>query len=292
MWEAGCRTLGMAWSIVTNESERFLAFVYTDRSAGPSAKGVRLLGDRPAVEDASAAALSPKATVRLSHGTAIEPLPAAEREALRLPPEPEWMRHFGGVGAWRQDARLAGQLLPGSVDDLRARFYIPAARTMEWLMVRLTAVRPEVGGYEGTLLGTAKSDPTLAAGLRVTVRPSPGAAEPVWLSPAMAQNLEEWEARCSSCGFDLLLEPVTTLLRRQFPATPTGPVMEAFTTRCAACGQTQLVQRKGMPPELAGGLQLTAAVPPPRRRWRMTVVVGGAVLLAGLCFAAWRAIGG
>ena len=134
---------------------------------------------------------------------------------------------------------------PQYPDDLQALFFFPAARRVEQIWVRLERDRAEHGAYEGLLLNTAHSDPSVAAGGRVVVRPTPGARLPVWLSPTVEQNLRDWSAKCTGCGFDLVLEPVDAIAARQFQGAGAGVTFEALTTRCSQCGATQMLERRG-----------------------------------------------
>jgi hypothetical protein len=95
----------------------------------------------------------------------------------------------------------------------------------------------------------------------------------VWLSTAVEQNLREWSGKCEKCGFDLVLEPVSALIARQFPGTPPGVAFEALTTRCAMCAGTQMLQRRTAP------LQ-PAAKRRPITSWPVVIAVGAAIAIA------------
>lgn len=234
----------MSWSLVRRGEERFLAFTYTDRDTGRSAKGVRVAGAAPTDAEALAAASRPDLTLRLEPGVEVTALADEDVARLGLPLEPEWMAFFRQPpGPWTSDPRLAGQFHAEFPDDLQARFHFPGSQVVEQMWVRLDRAVPEQDAYEGQLLNNARSDPAIAAGLRVRVRPVPG-QQPVWISPAAEENLAGWGARCEGCGFGLVLEPIPALIARQFANAPQDVTVEAFTSRCAVCGGTQLIQRQ------------------------------------------------
>jgi len=149
------------------------------------------------------------------------------------------------------------------------------------MWVRLDGEVPALHAWGGTLLNTSHLDPALTQGTRVTVRGAKGAEAPLWVSAVMAKNLERWDAVCSACGFDLVLEPVEALLARQFPGLPEGSAMEAFTTRCAMCNQTQSVslRRDGAPLEETQGAD-------PGTAMRVALIV--VAMLGALSFIAWE----
>ncbi len=242
----------MAWAFVSLNDLRFLAYTYEDAQAGPSAKGVPLAAAQPTPGEVAQTG-RPDDTIRLGAGVRVEPLAPEQVAALGLPVEPTWMEFFRvPPRPWREDPRLAGKLHPQFRDDVQARFHLVASQKIELMWVRLDRAVPELDAYEGALLNTAHHDSELRAGTRVRVRVAPGVKEPVWLSPVALANQLAWTARCTACGFDLVLTPIDELAQRQFAALPPGSTLEALTTRCATCGQTQLLERREVrsgPPE-------------------------------------------
>ncbi|MFZ5445212.1 MAG: hypothetical protein ACOZQL_34800 [Myxococcota bacterium] len=236
----------MSWGLIRVQDQLALVFAYTDPQAGPSAKGTLLTSTEPTTEDARAAATRPNVTVRLGAGLQLRPLPEPERERLALPDEPEWLVHFRPPpsGAWSTDPFFRGRFHPDFPNDIQALFFFLEEQKAERMWVRLERETGVPGVYEGALLNTAHARPELSAGTPVRLRGAPGAKGPLWLTDVMATNAAEWLARCEACGFDLVLEPVPQLLARTFPDAPPGTEMTAFTTRCAMCQQTQLVQRR------------------------------------------------
>ncbi|MCC6336476.1 MAG: hypothetical protein IT380_21125 [Myxococcales bacterium] len=234
----------MSWNVLTVGARRVLAFRYVDRQAGPSAKGAYLADVQPTPEEAQEAATRPAVTVRLAPAFTLVPLSDAEVQRLGLPARPQWAQLLEQPGPWGADPRLAGKLHASYPDDLQAAFFLPEQRTVEQLWVRLAQVVPEHDAYRGRLLNTAHGAPSLCAGTEVVVRPTPGSAMPVWLSPAVLGNLRDWRGKCSACGFDLVVEPVEALIKREFRSAPPGTVFEALTTRCAMCRGTQLLTRQ------------------------------------------------
>lgn len=236
----------MSWGLIRVQEQLAIVFSYVDPQAGPSAKGTLLTSTEATVEDARAAATRPNVTVRLGEGLQVRPLPELEVARLALPEEPEWLRFFQAPpsGAWVKDPFFKGRFHPQFPNDVQGVFFFPASRKAEQMWVRLERETPVAGTYEGVLLNTAHLEPTLKEGTRVRLRGAEGASGPVWVSDVTAQNLTAWDARCEACGFDLVLEPVETLIKRSFPDAPEGAEFEALTTRCAMCRQTQLLQRK------------------------------------------------
>ncbi len=273
----------MGWGIVRLPEQRALVYSYVDPQAGPSAKGALMHGEAPTLDDARAAATRPGVTVRLGPGLTPRALTEEELIDLQLPDEPEWMEFFRPreEGPWRKDPLLAGRFHPQHPNDLQVSFFLPAHRQVEQMWVRLDGEVPALHAWGGTLLNTSHLDPALTQGTRVAVRGAKGAEAPLWVSEVMAKNLERWDATCSACGFDLVLEPVEALLARQFPGLPEGSVMEAFTTRCAMCNQTQSVslRRDGAPLEETQGAD-------PGTAMRVALIV--VAMLGALSFIAWE----
>ncbi|MFO0597912.1 MAG: hypothetical protein U0228_21600 [Myxococcaceae bacterium] len=234
------------WSLVRIQEQRALVFTYTDPQAGPSAKGSLIVGELPTPDEARSAVTRPNLTVRIGPGIVPFRLKKEEVAALALPAEPEWLAFFRpkGTGRWASDPLLAGHFHADFPDDVRAGFFLVEQRQVEQMWVRLDGAVPELGAWQGTLLNTAHADATLAAGRRVTVRGAVGTPGPVWLSPAIEENLRTWEGRCGACGFDLVLTPIEDLIKRQFPDAPPDAVLQGMTTRCAMCNQTQVLQRR------------------------------------------------
>lgn len=277
----------MSWHYFDGlEARRVLAFRYVDRQAGPSAKGAFLAGIDPTTGEVATAATRPEVTVRIDPRMQMTALSAADVARLGLPAEPEWMQFFK-PGPWTSDPRLAGKFHPEYPDDLQASFFFPSTGNVEQMWVRLERAEPALEAYAGKLLNTAHADASIAAGTTVLIRPAPGASIPVWLSPAVQENLRDWTAKCSACGFDLVVEPVSALLARQFANAPPGATFEALTTRCAMCRNTQMVTRRG----LADSVSVTAAAPAPVpavRSRSIAVVVAVVLVLAALAWSFLR----
>lgn len=238
----------MSWGLVLVRDQLALVYSYTDPQAGPSAKGALLTTTEPSLEDARAAATRPNITIRIGGGLQLRPLPELERQRLGLPDEPEWMQFFRPPpsGAWKKDPFFKGRFHPNHPNDVQVTFFFVEGGTAEQMWVRIERETATAGVYEGTLLNTAHTRPELASGTTVKVRGAPGVKGPLWLSEVMAANAASWDARCEACGFDLVLEPVDAVIARTFPDAPAGSTMEAFTTRCAMCRQTQLVQHRSV----------------------------------------------
>lgn len=151
----------------------------------------------------------------------------------------------GPSGPWQRDPALAGRFHPSYPNDLEVRFYFAEQQTLEKMWVRTTGVDEEIGGYVAVLVNRPHTDATgLAPGASVAYRVAAGMPDPIWVTPAMRANLASWSSRCERCGFDMLLLPAEDLIRRQFELPP-GTVMEAFTTRCLACGEGMVVRKRG-----------------------------------------------
>ena len=235
----------MAWvQVRLSLTEILLGFTYEDASAGPSVKGV-IVQPESVAEDARRAVEKPDHTVRLAVPGAfpVTPLPPGTITRLGLPIRPPWLEEYYGLPPdrpWRDDPALAGRFHAQDPDDLEVTFFFPGAAERMW--VRTAARAPSIGGYEGQLLNTPFAAGTgLAVGAQVAYRVPTGAIGPVWVSPTVRSNLERWSAKCGSCGFDLLLEPATDIIARQFSA-PFETV--AFTTRCPICGHGMLVEER------------------------------------------------
>lgn len=273
----------MSWGIVQLPAQRALVYSYVDPQAGPSAKGALVRSETPTLDDARDAATRPNITVRLGPGLTPRALTEEELDDLQLPDEPQWLEFFRPreEGPWRKDPLLAGRFHPQHPNDLQVSFFLPAHRQVEQMWVRLDREVPSLGAWGGTLLNTSHLDPTLTQGTRVDVRGAKGAKAPLWVSAVMAKNLERWDAVCSACGFDLVLEPVEALLARQFPGMPEGSVMEVFTTRCAMCNQTQSVALR----------RDTATLEEPGRadsRTAARIALIVVAMLGALSFVAWE----
>lgn len=228
------------WMWLTLGTDRFLAYGYVDAQAGPSAKGVKV-SDPPTGEELAAVA-RPSATFRMPMGQ-VAALTAEEITRFGLPAEPEWMEFFRPAKTpWSEDPRLQGQLHPSYPNDLQAVFFLPVLRQAEAMWVRLSAPDPVVEGYRATLLNDSHFEPALKAGTPVTVRPTPGLQQPIWLSEAMRANLGKYRGACEQCGFDLVMTPVEELIRATFSNVPEGMLLEQFTTRCGLCGSTQMLE--------------------------------------------------
>lgn len=255
----------MSWGLVRPQDQYVLVFSYTDPQAGPSAKGAMLAAETPTPEEAALAMSRPNITVRVGPGLAVVPLSAHEIARLALPAEPEWMSFFRGAPTpWTSDPFFKSRFHPEFPNDLQAHFFIITAKKVEQMWVRLDGPTPMASTYSGVLLNTAHSDPSLAQGMRVKIRGAPGAKAPLWLSPAMEANLQSWDAKCTACGFDLVLEPVADVVARSFANAPPGTVFEAFTTRCAMCNQTMQVQKKAGGAALPVHVQGSVPAPAPR----------------------------
>lgn len=235
----------MSWVSVVLGADTFLLYAYTDRSAGPSAKGTKLAGSQPTHDDARRAVERPDATLRLA-GMNPTPLSSEWIAYLQLPAEPGWMLHVGDSGGtpWRRDPQLQGAFHPQFADDLEATFVLLAHKTLEKMWVRLDAAAPSIG-YRGALLNSSHVEPTLAAGTRVMIRPSRSHPPALWVpeGPA-ADNLRTHTAVCEACGFDLVFIPIAELQKMQFPDLPPGMELEQMTTRCLMCRSTMHVARR------------------------------------------------
>lgn len=278
----------MSWNLVTLQDKRALVFRYVDPQAGPSAKGAFLAGAEPTIEEAQAAVSQPAVTVRLAPVFPLTPLSPEEVRRLALPDEPQWLSFYARDTPWTADARLRGAFHPEFPDDLQAAFHFPSTGQVEQMWVRLTSAEPGLDAYRGTLLNTAHSDPRVAAGESVLVRPAPGSPMPIWLSAVVQENLRGWSAKCESCGFDLVVEPVKTLIARHFPTAPADAVFEALTTRCALCRGTQVLSRRGTTAhEPSPGQPAPAATPPATSPKLIVGLVVAALALAGLAWRFW-----
>ena len=227
------------------KGERYLAFTYVDSSAGPSAKGI-VAAKGLTAKQAKQAADAPDHTVRLSPpGFPTTPLSAAEIKQLKLPAAPGWLSFFSppkSAMPWRNDPKLSFHA--DYPNDVEAAFFFPVEKTAEQMWVSLSGVDAEVGGYTGKLLNTPNSKSDVHEGSQVTVRVTPGAPQPVWVTAVMRDNLKHWKMACTSCGFDMLFTPVQELIAVQFKDAPKGSVMDKFTTRCPVCGKTMNVEHK------------------------------------------------
>lgn len=231
------------WIWLTLGTDRFLAYQYVDPQAGPSAKGVPV--SNPPTAEQLSTALRPSSTFRMPMGEVL-PLTADEVRQFGLPAEPEWMQFFRPQRtAWSDDPRLLGLLHPGYPNDVQAMFILPAARQVEAMWVRLSAVDEAAEGYAGTLLNDSHYEPTLRAGTPVTIRPTAGLQQPILLTETMRANLGKYRGACQGCGFDLVMTPVEELIRASFPNVPPGMLLERFTTRCGLCGNTQALSAVG-----------------------------------------------
>ena len=237
-------------------SERFLAFTYTDASAGPSAKGAKVAGDQPTPAEVEEAVQSPGVTLRMA-GVSSVPLEEGWITYLRLPAEPPWMAHFAGAakpapGAasktpWRDDPRLAGHFHQSQPDDIEANFVLLKQKTIEKMWVRITApVRASAVdiGFMAELLNQSHHVPEFKPGAKVFVRPSKSHPPLLQVPRVAVDNLREWTTVCEGCGFDLLFIPVADLAKMQFPNAPAGSVPVRFTTRCIMCQQTMHVAER------------------------------------------------
>ncbi len=273
----------MSWGLIRVQDHQALVFSYVDPQAGPSAKGALLRDVEPTSEDVRDAATRPTLTVRLGPGLQPRPLPVELAERLTLPAEPEWLAFFrpGPPGPWTKDPLLAEHFHADCPDDVSALFFLAGTGQVERMWVRLDREVPAHQAWGGVLLNTAHHDAALTQGTRVMVRGVPGAKGPLWLSPAMAKNLEQWSAKCEACGFDLVLEPVEVLIARQFKNVPAGESLVQLTTRCAMCRQTQLVVRRE-PSAPVDAVTPREPLPP------LGVAVFVVLVLAALAFVAYE----
>jgi hypothetical protein len=237
----------MSWISAVLGSDSYLLFAYTDPTAGPSAKGVKLAGNAPTADEARRAVNEPAMTVRLA-GVPSVPLSNEWIEYLQLPAAPPWLVHFqrpaaGPAASWRSDPLLAGKFHPQYPDDLEATFVLIGKKTLEKMWVRLDEAVPKVG-FRGNLLNTSHFEPSLAAGVRVMVRPSRSHPPALWVpdGPA-ADNLLTYSSVCEKCGFDLVFIPMSELAKMQFPDAPPGAVFERMTTRCLMCRNTMHIAK-------------------------------------------------
>lgn len=227
------------------KGQTFLGYSYVDSTAGLSAKGV-LLEWPASAEAAAVAATRPDHTFRLQDVEA-EVLDSAEVEALGLPERPNWADFFGpppGERPWRDDPEMAAHRHGDLPDDVEAVFYFWSVGRAERMWVSLRAADPAVGGYSGTLLNQPYTPGVLGQGDTVTIRVTPGASEPIWVSPTMRANLARWKVRCNDCGFDMMMAPADYVASQQFPSAPDGFVPIAFTTRCDLCQGTAMVETR------------------------------------------------
>lgn len=230
------------WIWLTLGTDRFLAFAYIDPTAGPSAKGVQVDGD-PTSEQVEQLTTFPGSTFRMPMGD-VAPLSAEDVAHLGLPTQPEWMQHYRAPAtAWSADPRLAGAFHPSHPNDLQAMFFMPRTGTVESMWVSLKSEDRAVDGYLGELLNDAHGDPSLRSGTRVTIRPTPGVQQPIWVSDTMRSNYSKYRGACTECGFDLVLTPVEAIIAQTFPDVPPDARLEQFTTRCAMCQGTQMLKQ-------------------------------------------------
>lgn len=230
---------GWIW-LTLGEGEHFLAFAYIDPTAGPSAKGVQISG-MPTAEQIEKITTFPGSTFRMPMGqsTALSP---HEIEQLGLPQSPEWMQHYKQPETpWSNDPRLAGAFHASYPNDLQAMFFMPCSGTVESMWVTLKSEDPAVDGYVGQLLNDAHGDPDLRSGTMVTIRPTAGVQQPVWVSAVSRSNYSKYRGACTECGFDLVLTPVESIIAQTFPDVPPDARLEQFTTRCAMCQGTQML---------------------------------------------------
>jgi hypothetical protein len=231
------------WVQVELGDDVLLGFAYSDPSAGRSAKGA-IVRPESFHEDVRRAIERPDATVRLEPpGYRATPLGEAAIAQLGLPATPSWLSYYGEQpgGPWRTDSALAGQFHPDAPDDLQVEFHGASGGDIMW--VRTTGVDVAVSGYIGTLLNSPKNVHGVKVNDVVTYRAALGAIHPIWVSPAVRANLEEWETSCASCGFDLLLGAASDVIARQFSNSHVGE-MVSFTTRCPMCNGSMLVKRR------------------------------------------------
>jgi hypothetical protein len=239
------------WISARLGSEAFLLYSYVDAMAGPSAKGIKLAGEAPTVEEARLALERPSATVRLP-GVATTPLSAEWIDYLQLPAAPPWLAHFrppptaappAAMPPWRTDPLLAGQFHPECPDDIEVTFVLLSHQVLEKMWVRLDKVAPPMG-YVGKLLNSSRHAAPLATGATVMVHPSRSHPPALWVpDAATAQNLRDYSTVCEGCGFDLLLIPMAELVHMQFPTAPPGAVLAQMTTRCVLCRGTMHCKR-------------------------------------------------
>lgn len=222
--------------------EPFIGFTYVDPDAGLSAKG--------GPDGAEKLVQAPEFTVRLPLPLPFRVLSEEEKQRRGLPVAPPWLHFFGRQpdpdAPWRKDARLSPLLLPRFPDDLAVHFF--GFADGEWhreeMWVRVHAFDAKTGLYEGQLLNQPHHLRRVSKGDPVRFRPTHGIPQPVYVGDVEAANLEEYDARCEGCGFDVLLEPAREIQARQFPNAPADEAMLAFTTRCPLCGGAMLVNRR------------------------------------------------
>ncbi|MFT3711766.1 MAG: hypothetical protein QM817_29355 [Archangium sp.] len=87
----------MPWGLIRVQDQFALVFTYVDPKRGPSAKGARVRGTEPALEDARDALERPNVTVRFEPGLRARALSPEQFALLQLPEEPPWLASVGGA---------------------------------------------------------------------------------------------------------------------------------------------------------------------------------------------------
>jgi hypothetical protein len=237
--------------------EPFVAFVYLDRHAGPSAKGG--LPTEPDV------ATMPSRTIRLSPQLSLRELTADEVRVRKLPARPVWLDHYGPQpdpdAPWRKDPLLADKFHPQQPDDIQAFVHDGDPRRTrrgpELCWVRIARVdraptrrlavsdlEPSRHVYIAELLNQPHTLQSVKRGDRLKVISVHGLPHPLHVTDDYLRERENWMITpCNKCGASECFDPPSVMAAVRFPDAPPGSEPVGFTSICSHCGGMQQLER-------------------------------------------------
>lgn len=260
----------ISMELPSEANERFLGYVYFDSEAGLSAKG--------GPEGAAQIVEFPTDTVRLPMPVPMELLTPEEISIRGLPPVPRWLEIYGPQpdpeAAWRRDPDLEGRFHASYPDDVQVlvhdgeprrtgrlpelcwarileaeqgpprHFIFPQWATIsESEFVRKYQTHQMV--YMARLLNAPKSLESVHQGDTLRFIAGGGLKHPLQVTSQYLAERHNWGiAPCSKCGMGECFDPPSVMAKVRFPDAPPDQEVAAFTSRCALCRGSQLLERR------------------------------------------------
>lgn len=146
---------------------------------------------------------------------------------------------------WRTHPDLKDKLHPQHPDDLQVVIHEGGPRTTrkypEAVWVSITSGENDV--FQGRILNTPSQLDSVKQGDIISLLANTGVEHAVMVTPKYLRERPQWKIKpCSKCGFTELFDAPSDLVRATFPSLPDDALLEAFTTFCALCDGTQIVE--------------------------------------------------
>ena len=148
---------------------------------------------------------------------------------------------------WRDNPKLKGKFHPEYPDDIQVLIHdggpLFSKHHPEQVWVRVLGCQREI--FRGTVLNQPYHLETVSEGSLVKFLMPEGGSHPLMVTDKYLSERKNWIIHpCRKCGFSELYDAPSDLIRVTFPNRVKRGVMTSFTTRCCACGDGQVVEKK------------------------------------------------